>query len=363
MVRQRIRNATVYGGSNTTRRRDLRELWTNIHPTHPARRIVRQRIIDEVELARRSSNRVEAKRALENLAREYRNDANITAAVRKARERLNSNVKSELEKRTKKARDNYLEKMRTRYVTGAAPSYRPPSYPAPRNTYQPPVFGPTAPRAPSFIPAPPSRMPDTPRAPLSYRPPNLGGSPPPMNLKVPRTNMSTGFVMPKLNENERVAINKVGGVNTAANLAAKAGGPEKLGQAAAALNEFPNVNKAQEATGLPRNSLIAAKQFGTPENAANAASALLKIKTPKPRKTVTARRSVTRRTPARRAPIRKTRKQKKPEIAIPRPEVIQQLLNALTAKKLAKIAKMNLIGNTKNNTVRALKKHALGRNK
>lgn len=123
------------------------------------------------------------------------------------------------------------------------------------------------------------------------------------------------------------------------------------------------MNKAQEVSGLPRNALLAAKQFGNAEDAGNAASALLKIKTPSVRRT-SVRRTPAKRTSVRRTPARRiTKKTKKPEMPIPRPEVIQQLLNALTAKKLAKIAKMNLIGNTKNNTVRALKKHALGRNK
>jgi hypothetical protein len=350
IVRSRIRRATEYGVNSTSRRSELRNLWENIPNRHPARTIVKRRILDEVNLARRNPSTVEAKRALENLERTFKENTEIKSAIRKAFTRLrNDEQRKTTAPRTRENYDRYYDNMRRKYErypnyrtqnyrTGGYPNYRAPRFEGPR--FEPPRFEPPRFEPPQLEP-PRAPVPNLTKPNLGA-PPNLGsnlGS----NLGAPR-NLGAPEVTAPLTPAEKNVVTRVGGPTQIKKIFKSAGNANNLAKAGSVLSQFPNMNTKQvsQISGVSVKALNAAKRLGSPNNVALIISASNKIA--KPRK-------------------RKAPKKKAPEPPQIRVRLVKKIIGMLPKDKLIRLAGENALGNSmfpppnKNTVVKNFMKH------
>jgi hypothetical protein len=203
-------------------------------------------------------------------------------------------------------------------------------------------------------PAPPSLF-NTRRAAPSA---GMGGAPPPPEalrfpaLPAEQKAAIAAQVTRNLTPNQKRVVNTAGGAQLVANIVAKAGGANKVKQAAVALQTYSKNNAVR--MGLTTNiAANAVNKLGGPMNAATAAAITNKIVAAMNQKVVANRAAVKRK--------QKRKSKPKPKPAPEAPPIRARLLKAMVKKftknELVKIAGENALGSKNNKTKNSLVKN------
>jgi hypothetical protein len=196
-------------------------------------------------------------------------------------------------------------------------------------------------------PAPPSLF-NTRRAAPSA---GMGGAPPPPEalrfpaLPAEQKAAIAAQVARNLTPNQKRVVNTAGGAQLVANIVAKAGGANKVKQAAVALQTYSKNNAVR--MGLTTNiAANAVNKLGGPMNAATAAAITNKIVAAMNQKVVANRAAVKRKQKRKSKP--KPKPKPKPEAPQIRVRLLEAMVKKFTKNNLVKIAGENALGATNN---------------
>ena len=155
-----------------------------------------------------------------------------------------------------------------------------------------------------------------------------------------------------LTPNQKRVVNTAGGAQLVANIVAKAGGANKVKQAATALQTYTKNNAVRMGltTNIAANAVI---KLGGPMNAATAAAITNKIFAAMNQKVVANRAAVTRKKKRKSKPKPKPA----PEAAPIRARLLNAMVKKFTKNELVKIAGENALGSKNNKTKNMLVKH------